>query len=141
MTTPPFDTLYSPYESTLLADAHQAVTQCEAWSWLATYDPENGFMFSSHPTLDRITAAMTHLDEHSGSSFGFTMRVMQSIAKRGWDAHRIIVRDARTVRELTAWAATRTRSQRGGPCACRAAAGKDGGWCGVAGGGVPGCEH
>jgi hypothetical protein len=139
MTTPPFTTLYSPYESTLLADAHQAITQCDAWSWLATYDPETGFMVSSHPMLDRITAAMKHGDDHSGASFGFTLRVMQSIATRGWDAHRTIVRDARTVRDLTAWAAARV--QQGPPCPCRAAAGKTDGWCGVAGGGVPGCEH
>ena len=26
-------------------------------------------------------------------------------------------------------------------CACRAAKGKKKGWCGVAGGGVPGCDH
>ena len=137
MTTPPFETLYTLYESALLSDAHAAITHCEAWPWLATYDPETGFMFSTHPMLDRITAAMKHGDEHSGASFGFTMRVMQSIAKRGWDAHRTIVRDARTIRDLTAWAAT----QQGKPCPCRAAAGKKDGWCGVAGGGVPGCDH
>jgi len=139
MTTPPFDTLYSPYESTLLADAHQAITQCEAWSWLATFEPDEGFGFamSCHPMLDRISTAMTHGGEHSGASFGFTLRVMQSIAKRGWDAHRIIVREARTVRDLTAWAATQQRK----PCPCRAATGKADGWCGVAGGGVPACDH
>jgi hypothetical protein len=143
MTTPPFDTLFSAYESILLSDAHQAITQCELWPWLATYEPDEGFGFamSCHPNLDRISTAMIRLDEHSGSSYGWTMRVMQGIAQRGWDTYRNEARQARAARALTAWAATQTRSQQGGPCPCRAATGKDGGWCGVAGGGVPGCEH
>ena len=56
MTTPDFETLYGPFEATLLTDAYQAITVCGLWDWLRTFSPEEGkgFMFSGHPNLDRI---------------------------------------------------------------------------------------
>jgi hypothetical protein len=111
-----FPSHYSKLERELLTDAHQAITECDLWDWMKTYTPDKGFVFSSHPNLDRINAAMKYTG-HSGTSYGWTMRTMENIAKLGWD------------KALNP------------PCPCRRERGLTSGWCGVAGGGVPGCEH
>ena len=69
-------------ESEMLQDARDAITKCDLWDWLKTYTPEDGkgFMFTSHPNLDRISAAMKYTG-HSGASYGFTMRKMEQEAK------------------------------------------------------------
>ncbi len=120
MTPPPFEEMYDEHECMMLRDAFNAITECNLWSWLKTYTPHanEGFMFSTHPNLDAINLAMRY-EGHSGSSYAWTMRVMESLAKNGWDGHKLKWR----------------------PCACRAAKGLRSGWCGVAGGGVPGCEY
>ncbi len=106
-------------EMTMLRDAHWAITISGLRHWIETYDPpkDRGFMFDDHPNLDIIMAAMAY-QGHSGASFAWTMRMMQAIAKSGdWDRFRQP------------------------PCPCRLKDGHAYGWCGVAGGGVPGCEH
>ena len=106
----------------MLQDAYDAISQCELWDWMGQYNPHanEGFMFSTHPNLAKIQEKMKHND-HSGTSWAWTMRVMQAIAKAGgWEAYL----------EKQAYA-----------CHCRAEKGFTRGWCGVAGGGVPGCEH
>ena len=142
MTTPAFDTLYPAHACAMLTDAHRAITTCNLWDWIQTYEPEEGrgFMFSRHPNLERINAAMLYTD-HSGSSYGWTMRVMESIAKKGWDAHKSEVRRVQSDRKLQEWAEAQPRKPVGNPCPCRAAKGFADGWCGVAGGGVPACDH
>lgn len=80
------------HESTrgMLKNAHWAVTQCESWNWLRTFN-ETSFMFSTAPNLGRIMDKMVEEPEgqlHSGSSFACVMRVMEYIAKNGYDAFR-----------------------------------------------------
>ena len=113
-----FPSHYSKLERELLTDAHQAITACDLWDWMKTYTPDKykGFVFSTHPNIDRINAAMKYTG-HSGTSYGWTMRTMEKIAKLGWN------------------------EALNPPCPCRSAKGFTFGWCGVAGGGVPGCEH
>lgn len=146
MTTPDFETIYEDFECEMLKDAYQAITACDLWGWMKEYTPKEGmgFMFSRHDNLDRIDKEMKY-GGHSGSSYGWTMRVMEDIAKRGWERHLNAVRQARAEHALQDWA----RAQRklpdfptySGACPCRARKGYTSGWCGVAGGGVPGCEH
>ena len=71
-----------------LHDAYQAVGLADAWSALRDESPpaDKGFMFSSSPATDMIQKFMRYADEHSGASYGITMRCMESIAKRGWSA-------------------------------------------------------
>ena len=111
------------FEKQYLQDAYDAVTTAEAWDWMAS--PSNpgkdGFMLSSDPEVAKIKGYMKRLMDHSGGSFGCTMRVIEMIAKKGWDAYVDSVLFPPT-------------------CRCRRAKGLTG-WCGVAGGGVPGCEH
>lgn len=141
MTTPNFESIYGAFEATMLKDAYDAITACDLWGWMREFSPEDGkgFMFTSHPNLERIDKAMKY-QGHSGASYGWTMRQMESIAKIGWDEHRNIVRRKRAEEQAKKWAETQ-RPPKGNPCYCRAMQGYKDGWCGVAGGGVPGCDH
>jgi hypothetical protein len=81
-----YSTLFEKFDADMLKDADAAITTCNLWGWLKEYTPaENkGFMFSNHPNLDKINAAMKY-GGHSGSSYAWTMRQMEYIAKNGWD--------------------------------------------------------
>ena len=129
MTTPNFEVLYRTNECEMLHDAYKAITECNLWDWMEHYVPHKneGFMFAHHPNLDRLSDSIKY-QGHSGSSYGWTMRTMEAIAKSGgWEPFR----DA----QLKLWPANRP------VCFCRKKAGYPIGWCGVAGGGVPSCEH
>ena len=149
MTTPDFDSIYTPFETVMLKDAYNAITKADLWDWMrrkSTPGPD-GFMFSSAIELAVINAEMSY-DGHSGSSYGWTMRQMESIAKRGWTAYANTIVSKRAMDILAAdEAALKRQSDRSGTpsyvpaCPCRAAQGHTTGWCGVAGGGVPGCDH
>ena len=61
------------------------------WDFLKIDEPgEGGFMFGKckdSETQSKIEAAILQRDSgHSGASFGLTVRVMQLIAKGGWEA-------------------------------------------------------
>jgi hypothetical protein len=47
---------------------------------------KQGFMFNDAPELREIDLYMKY-DGHSGSSYGWTMRNMEHIAKNGWDSY------------------------------------------------------
>jgi hypothetical protein len=140
MTTPHFETVYTTFETPMLQDAYQAITACDLWEWMRTYAPEDGrgFMFGNHPNQEKINEKMTYTG-HSGASYGWTMRAMEDIAKNGWDSHKNRVRQARALGKLEQWASKQRKPNN--PCPCRSTAGFRDGWCAVAGGGVPACDH
>jgi hypothetical protein len=75
----------------MVANGHEAVTQLELWEWLSTFEPFNGFMFSSNDNVTAIGNKMESLPNppgHSGASFGVTMRHLQFIAKHGMDNYK-----------------------------------------------------
>ena len=89
------------YEAALFQDAADAITAAEAWEYIRTFSGES-FMYSrsaelhevcdGNPAsqgseLSQIQAHMKMLDEHSGSSYGITMRHMEKIAKEGWESY------------------------------------------------------
>jgi hypothetical protein len=117
----------SENDRVMLEDAFKAVSKAEAWTLLK--DPsipgEGGFMFSENLAIKSISSHMTY-QGHSGASYAMTMRQMEFIAKKGWESYV----DSYLQQE-----------RRSAVCGCRAAKGYTSGWCGVAGGGVPGCEH
>lgn len=124
MAPPDFETFYTEDEARILHDAHYAITVIGLWGWLSTYDPpkDRGFMFDDHTNLNLIMNTLTY-QGHSGASFAWVMRTMESIAKSGgWENFR------KTLRPHSV-------------CPCRLQQGYTDGWCGVAGGGVPACEH
>ena len=77
---------YSERDCEMLNNGVAAVTAAEAWDWLRYFNDES-FMFSNDPMIQRITDKMgNYANHHSGASFGMTMRVMEHIAKYGWDS-------------------------------------------------------
>lgn len=132
---------FTEHEAVMLADAHQAVTQTELWDYLrhpSTPGPD-GFMLSSAIELAMINAAMT-FQGHSGASYAWTMRQMEAIAKGGWEPYANRIRMVKATQQLRHEEnLARIRAERA--CPCRAEKGLTSGWCGVAGGGVPACDH
>ena len=70
--------------------AHQAISRCELWNWMQTYEPDKdrGFMFARNvPELYRLNNEMMNdpvNGGHSGASYACTMRNMEFIAKHGY---------------------------------------------------------
>jgi hypothetical protein len=88
MTTPyptpgDFAWMTNKWDADMLKDMWDAVTAANAWDFMKTDPGDGGFMFSRDPMIDRINAHVK--TGHSGASFGVTMRVMQGIARNGWD--------------------------------------------------------
>jgi hypothetical protein len=76
-----------------IANGHRAVSLLELWSWLKDFEPADneGFMWSKHPNITKIGNKMHELPDspgHSGSSFAFTMRHLEYIAKNGMDQYK-----------------------------------------------------
>jgi len=69
------------------ADTYQAVTKAEAWDLLKEDPGEGGFMYSGNQRYKVIQAKMELIGEHSGSSYGWSMRQVQYIAQNGWNAY------------------------------------------------------
>lgn len=76
-------------DSELLKDAYDAVNAAEAFEWLKkdTVPGPSGFMFCRDEMIGKISSKMKCIDQHSGASFGGVMRVMEFIAKNGWDVY------------------------------------------------------
>ena len=132
---------YSEYEATMLADARQAVTQAGMWDYLRLESTpgKDGFMLSTDIELAAISAAMTYKG-HSGASYAWTLRQMEAIAKGGWEPYANRIRMVKATDQLRHEEnLSKIRAQRA--CPCRAEKGLASGWCGVAGGGVPACDH
>ena len=77
----------------LLKSTHKAISLCELWDWMRIYTPppNAGFMWSKTPELDRINKQMWKdpiNSGHSGSSYGFIMREMELIAKKGYENYK-----------------------------------------------------
>lgn len=132
---------FSTSDATMLADAYEAVTSADLWEYLArpsTPGPD-GFMFASDIELTAIASRMM-FKGHSGASYAWTLRQMEYIAKGGWDAYATRVRTHKAEEALRhEEGLARVRAARA--CSCRAEKGFTSGWCGVAGGGVPACDH
>ena len=132
---------YTEHEATMLADAFQAVTKADMWEYLRlpSTPGKDGFMFNTAFELAAINAEMTYTG-HSGASYAWTLRQMEAIAKGGWEAYANRIRMVKSTEQLRhEEEMTRIRAQRS--CPCRRDKGLTSGWCGVAGGGVPACDH
>uniref|UniRef100_A0A6C0DI59 Uncharacterized protein n=1 Tax=viral metagenome TaxID=1070528 RepID=A0A6C0DI59_9ZZZZ len=77
----------------LVINGYHAVSRCESWNFLKNFKPNNneGFMFTDHPKVYEIGHMMEscpHPPGHSGCSFAWTMRQLESIAKDGYQNYK-----------------------------------------------------
>lgn len=86
-----FDALNLPkLDREMIQSGFEAVSAVEGgWDFLKAYDPpaDQGFMFSKPPPKQQEIDAeiQKRYGGHSGASYGYTMRLLQYIAKQGWD--------------------------------------------------------
>jgi hypothetical protein len=80
-----FDYISNEYERKMLNNAWNAITETNNWNFVKQ-DIES-FIISNDPRINQISNKMEELgfNEHSGCSFGITMRNMQYIAQYGED--------------------------------------------------------
>jgi len=86
-----FTFIQSKNDREMIESAYQAITIGEKWEVLRTVDPEpnRGFMFTRVQQLNEVMAMVNaRYSGHSGSSLGWTMQMMQIIAKEGADGLR-----------------------------------------------------
>jgi len=85
-----FDWMRDRHSAEMVESAYKGVSLAEGWEFLKTFVPEagKGFMFSDPPAkLQQINIKIGELyDDHSGCSYGWTMRQIEDIAKNGWEA-------------------------------------------------------
>ena len=92
-----FDSLNLPtWDREMIQSGVDAVNSVEGgWDFLRTYEPpkDQGFMFSLPlgTRLEIDEAIAKRYGGHSGSSYGCTMRVLEFIAKEGWDAYAMTI--------------------------------------------------
>jgi hypothetical protein len=83
-----FSFIRDTHTRSLVSNGHEAISQLEFWTWMKDFTPEEdeGFAWSKHPNIKKIACKMESLPDapgHSGSSFAFTMRHLEYIAKNG----------------------------------------------------------
>ena len=83
-----FEYVQDTHSREMLVNAWQAITSTELWDFVKLVT--DTFMFSSDPRINIIGNKMVELGYggHSGSSFGWTMRNMQFIAKHGEEEYK-----------------------------------------------------
>lgn len=80
-----FEFIRDTWERQMIENGYQSITELELWDWLKLYEPD-GFMCSTNDNILIISEKMQSLPNppnHSGSSFGHIMRIMEYIAKNG----------------------------------------------------------
>lgn len=80
------NTKYDEQSRKYLKDAYDTVTRLDLWNRMKEDPGDGGFTFSNKAYVDQIGNGLEFRDEHSGSSFGWMMRIIQWIAQDGWDA-------------------------------------------------------
>lgn len=82
-----FEFIRDTWERQMIENGYQSITELELWDWLKLYEPDDTrFMWSTHDNILIISEKMQSLPNppnHSGSSFGHIMRIMEYIAKNG----------------------------------------------------------
>lgn len=71
---------------TAYTEAYTAIEKAEAWDLVAAGPGEGGFVFGGREIQARLAPYYVDSLGHSGSSYAFTFRAMERLAKIGWDA-------------------------------------------------------
>lgn len=69
-----------------LKDMADTITRLELWDWFKNESPpvDKGYSWWDHPNINKISDGLTD-NSHSGATFGYCMRCMQSIANNGFN--------------------------------------------------------
>ncbi len=95
------------WEASMLKDIYDAVTAANCWDAMKESSVES-FMFHGPSWVNQVHKHMKLHDQHSGSSYGITMRNVESIAKNGWEPYvngRVAYYEERLAREAAERAA------------------------------------
>ena len=70
-----------------LMDMYSVVEKLKLWDWFRNESPpeDSGYMYWGHENIKKIQNEINDYNGHSGSTFAFALRCMQSIAKKGFD--------------------------------------------------------
>ena len=84
-----FDFIPNKDERIMISTAVTAITQLELWDFIKDFK-ENSFMLSEDKRVNKIYNKIEELgySDHSGVSFGITMRHMEYIAKNGFEKYK-----------------------------------------------------
>lgn len=74
------------YEASMYKDAYDATVAAGMLETMHNSTTES-FMFGADSWVNEIHKHMQMLDDHSGSSYGITMRNVELVAKKGWEAY------------------------------------------------------
>ena len=64
----------------MVQDAYDTAVKLELLDAIKNLNPQNGFMFTNSPVIDKISINLKYTG-HSGCSFGWTMREVEYLAK------------------------------------------------------------
>ena len=69
-----------------LLNLANSITRLKLWEWLKEFNPkkDEGFMFTNNNNLNMIASDPVN-SGHSGASFAYSMRIMEKIAKEGFN--------------------------------------------------------
>ena len=91
MTTPPLQhwksiTVYDCEFNQELKTMADTIDKLNLWNWFKTESPpeDKGYSWWGHPNIMLISNKLPN-NPHSGATFSFALRQMQSIAKHGFD--------------------------------------------------------
>lgn len=77
-------------EKKMLGNMYDAITELKLWDWLRTFSPKanEGFMWSPALEISQIgNHPKVDADGHTGATFAWCMRHMDTIAKKGWNQY------------------------------------------------------
>ena len=74
-------------DAEMFKNAYDAITAEGLWDFFRDQTPpaDKGYVFWDAPELKKLSPHLEPMG-HSGGSYGFTMRAMEAIAKKGWEA-------------------------------------------------------
>ena len=74
------------WEASMYKDAYDATITAGMLETMRNTSTES-FMFGADSWVYKIQKHMEMMDDHSGSSYGITMRNVELVAKKGWEAY------------------------------------------------------
>tara|TARA_B110000046_G_C12725740_1_gene286477 strand:+ start:94 stop:423 length:330 start_codon:yes stop_codon:yes gene_type:complete len=84
-----FNFIHDALTREALKNTYHAVDKTNMWSFMKTFEPpsDQGFMFTASPELYLISTECENRYRHSGTTWGFSMRHIEYIAKNGWSQY------------------------------------------------------